>query len=264
MQPQSDDSRSDDPNNNNGMITALSPLEQQAPHTNEPDNESTTTKIDAHAFTADMFKPTASHLFLKRKRASHAYIPESAERVKRLYPELQADQDFLHQMLDIWTNKLHQLQTDQLILERMAGIPESQLQGVSPLGGSFNYTQQQRTRALANGKKTRQPCLRRRREQLQKHHYNHREPVNGNDEAGDVGIHDGEQQERKEDDDADIGGGDAAKDGGSDEDENDRHIWDARAMLSDDSDNENGADEDEEAARRALTFMLAEFGDELE
>ncbi|KAI8147968.1 hypothetical protein BJV82DRAFT_664303 [Fennellomyces sp. T-0311] len=91
-------------------------------------------------FTAFMFKPTASSFSLKRRRASSAYIPNTAVRSKRIHAELEADQDFLHQMLDIWNAKLQQLQMDERILETMASIPESALQGARPLINQADYT----------------------------------------------------------------------------------------------------------------------------
>ena len=44
-----------------------------------------------------------------------------SERTKRLYPELQADQDFLHQMLGIWSSKLEQLKVYKY-RNRLVGI----------------------------------------------------------------------------------------------------------------------------------------------
>ena len=44
-----------------------------------------------------------------------------SERTKRLYPELQADQDFLHQMLGIWSSKLEQLKVYKYISRHVKG-----------------------------------------------------------------------------------------------------------------------------------------------
>ena len=70
MQPPSNESHSSDQNNRN------TPTQRNSNSNVLP--ESLTSSSSNNAFTANLFKPTATHFYLRRKRTATTYIPESA------------------------------------------------------------------------------------------------------------------------------------------------------------------------------------------
>ena len=70
MQPSSNESHSNDRNNRNTS-------NQRDSNSHDP-GDSLDSSSSNNAFTANLFKPTATHFYLRRKRTATTYIPESA------------------------------------------------------------------------------------------------------------------------------------------------------------------------------------------